>query len=152
MLPFLSLDSASFVPGVYQLPLSLEGVSAAALATAVSASETGWHITILDGTDLHDKATLLTAVGEAFAFPAYFGHNWDALEEMLADLSWLPAAGYVILLEGFEQLAHSDPANWHTLLSIWQETTAVWANDRPMLVFVRGEAGADLPLFTLATN
>jgi len=43
---------------------------------------------ILDGRLLGDKASLLAALGQALNFPGYYGGNWDALDECLADLSW----------------------------------------------------------------
>jgi hypothetical protein len=48
---------------------------------------------------VRDKAALLATVARALQFPAWFGANWDALEDCLTDLSWLEAAGYVLLLE-----------------------------------------------------
>jgi RNAse (barnase) inhibitor barstar len=38
---------------------------------------------------LATKAELLDFLAKAFPLPAYFGHNWDALEECLLDLDWL---------------------------------------------------------------
>lgn len=35
------------------------------------------------------KEKLLNILSEKLRFPRYFGHNWDALEECLGDLSWL---------------------------------------------------------------
>lgn len=35
-----------------------------------------------------DKASLLTALGAALNFPAYFGHNWDAAWDCLVSLDW----------------------------------------------------------------
>lgn len=43
---------------------------------------------VLDGRLLGDKSSLLAAVGHALRFPDYYGGNWDALDECLADLSW----------------------------------------------------------------
>jgi len=46
------------------------------------------RVPVLDGRVLRDKVALLAAVGAALDFPPYYGHNWDALEECLNDLSW----------------------------------------------------------------
>lgn len=35
------------------------------------------------------KPALLAALAKALRFPDCFGHNWDALDECLRDLSWL---------------------------------------------------------------
>ena len=46
-----------------------------------------------------DRASTLASFAHALAFPPYFGHTWDALADCLADLSWLPAAGYLLVLD-----------------------------------------------------
>ena len=46
-----------------------------------------------------DKAALLHNMASALGFPDWFGHNWDALEDCLTDLSWRDAPGYVLLIE-----------------------------------------------------
>jgi hypothetical protein len=38
-----------------------------------------------------DKAGLLARTADALEFPAWFGHNWDALADCLTDLAWRPA-------------------------------------------------------------
>lgn len=43
------------------------------------------------------KSGLLQVLAAGLSFPAYFGHNWDALEECLSDLAWLPAGQTVVL-------------------------------------------------------
>ncbi|HYN12993.1 MAG TPA: barstar family protein [Burkholderiales bacterium] len=46
-----------------------------------------------------EKIDLLENIAKALAFPDWFGHNWDALEDCLTDLSWNEAAGYVLIFE-----------------------------------------------------
>ena len=45
------------------------------------------------------KDELLKSIAQALDFPAWFGHNWDALEDCLSDLSWRAAPGYILLVE-----------------------------------------------------
>jgi len=62
---------------------------APAAAIAARARERGWLPLVLDGAAVRGKADFLAASAAALAFPAYFGHNWDALAECLTDLAWL---------------------------------------------------------------
>jgi hypothetical protein len=48
------------------------------------------------------KETLLRNIAAALQFPDWFGHNWDALEDCLADLSWRDATGFVLLFSDAE--------------------------------------------------
>ena len=50
---------------------------------------------------LRSKQKLFTVLADKLRFPAYFGWNWDALEECLRDLSWLPPEmGIAIVHDG----------------------------------------------------
>lgn len=44
------------------------------------------------------KEKLLSVLAAKLRFPSYFGHNWDALEECLRDLSWLGQQPRVVIL------------------------------------------------------
>jgi hypothetical protein len=46
-----------------------------------------------------DKVQLLKNLAVALGFPDWFGHNWDALEDCLTDLSWREATAHVLLIE-----------------------------------------------------
>ncbi len=43
------------------------------------------------------ESTLVDSIAISLRFPDYFGQNWDAVDECLCDLSWLPT-GKVALL------------------------------------------------------
>lgn len=46
-----------------------------------------------------EKPVLMQNIAAALEFPRWFGANWDALEDCLSDLSWLPAKGHVLVIE-----------------------------------------------------
>jgi hypothetical protein len=42
------------------------------------------------------KKTLFAVFATSLIFPDYFGENWDAFEECVRDLSWLPAGRVIV--------------------------------------------------------
>lgn len=46
------------------------------------------------------KAAMLADTAKALGFPAWFGGNWDALEDCLTDLSWRSAGPRVFVFSG----------------------------------------------------
>jgi hypothetical protein len=83
------------------------------------------------------KATLLGRIAGALAFPDWFGGNWDALEDCLGDLSWSPAAGHVLLIDGAASLGSDERG---VLIDILASAASSWAErGRPFFaVFVDG--------------
>jgi hypothetical protein len=73
---------------------------------------------------IRSKDALLDALYIALRFPDYFGGNWDALNECIRDLSWLPD-GDVILRHGDLPMLE-DRASLSTYLSILNEATEKW--------------------------
>lgn len=59
---------------------------------------------ILRGTRMCSEQDLFDEISAAWQFPYYFGNNWNALDECLADLEWLPADAYVFALSDFNLL------------------------------------------------
>jgi len=74
-----------------------------------------------------DKAELLRRFAEAFRFPDWFGHNWDALADCLMDLSWLPAEAYRLVLSNPSALRSAEPDVLATALDILDDTARYWA-------------------------
>ena len=86
------------------------------------------------------KDALMERLARAFKFPAWFGRNWDALEDSLADLSWSDAHGHVLLVEG----ANASEERV-ILIDILRSVAAFWAErKRPFFAVFIG-AAPDLP-------
>jgi len=62
------------------------------------------------------KEGLLKKIAAELAFPSWFGANWDALEDCLADLSWRTpqdkahgkTQGHLLVIDGFEGVPNDD--------------------------------------------
>ena len=61
-------------------------------------------------------------------FPDYFGHNWDALEECLTDLEWLPAKGYIVLITDAAHVLSHDESEYETFLEILRDAGEAWGS------------------------
>ena len=83
-------------------------------------------IAVLDGTEASTRAGVFQELARALHFPDYFGHNWDAVYDCLTDLTWLPAAGNVLLLDGFDRFATDQPDQWDIGLKVLREACAFW--------------------------
>jgi hypothetical protein len=79
----------------------------------------GLRVVSVQATALLTHDALLTALGEAFAFPGYYGHNYNALDECLRDLSWLPASGHVLRVEQAAALWREAPEVGGALVRTW---------------------------------
>ncbi|GLY78226.1 barstar family protein [Actinoallomurus iriomotensis] len=106
------------------------------------AERAGWRVFWLDGAGVRDKRTLLTRCAEEFALPSYFGHNWDALQDSLRDLSWTPAnCGYLVVYDHWGELADADPAAHRTLVDVFETAVAHWRDTAtPMAVLLLSPA------------
>ena len=73
---------------------------------------------------IQSKAALLDALSDALCFPDYFGGNWDALDECIRDLSWLP--GGDVMLSHEDLPLSQDFASLSTYLSILKDAVEKW--------------------------
>jgi hypothetical protein len=55
-----------------------------------AAFQDGTSLVVRVPAGVRSKQKLLGILVDRLRFPGYFGRNWDALEECLGDLSWLP--------------------------------------------------------------
>ena len=130
-------------PGLYRLD---EHYDAQEILAEVAAA--GWRGFHLDGRRVTDKASFLAEIARAMDFPDYFGHNWDALDELLRDLSWAPAKGYLLLYDHVIQFARHRPKEWQMARQILEDAMAHWRGEGvPFVVILRGaeRAAPDVP-------
>ncbi|MEI8014646.1 MAG: barstar family protein [Nitrospira sp.] len=89
---------------------------------------TGLTLKVIKGRHCKTPANLFEEFARALKFPDYFGHNWDALEECLTDLEWLPAKGYILLVTDAAHVLPSDDADYETFLEILRDAGEAWGS------------------------
>jgi hypothetical protein len=84
----------------------------------------------------------IESIARALQFPAWFGGNWDALEDCLGDLSWRKSASTVLAMKNFER---NDELG--ILIDILTSTAQFWAEQGGsfVAVFVDPKRELDLP-------
>jgi len=96
-------------------------------------------VAVLDGNEAATRTGFFEEIDRALRFPDYFGRNWDAVYDCLTDLSWLPAVGYVLVVDGFDHLAMNEPGQWDIGLKVLREACAFWGPlPRPMYALLCG--------------
>ena len=93
-----------------------------AIEDALRGSEIGLGRIALQ--DVTHKVALLRRIAAGLEFPAWFGENWDALEDCLTDLSWRAGDGHVLLVEGFQSLPADDLG---VLIDVMSAAAEFWA-------------------------
>ena len=84
-----------------------------------------------------DKATLFAELDRALALPDHFGHNWDALADVLEDRDWLGKRGRAIVLAHAPGWRKDHPTEWETLEEILTEAVEFWKERNvPFWVFI----------------
>jgi len=110
---------------------------------AHAAEHAGFRAFLLDGRAATDRESFLSLCEGAFALPA---RTWEALADCLADLSWAPARGYVVVYDGWGMLARCDPDAWAAAYRVLASAAGRWAAvGTPFTVLFRGP-GPELDL------
>jgi hypothetical protein len=112
--------------------------TSAAATVVAAAREGGVDIARIDG-----ARDVIRRIAEALDFPAWFGGNWDALEDCLGDLSWRKGAGGHVVL--FAAYPRGDELG--VLLDVLRSSAQYWAErGRPFFaVFVDPRRELALP-------
>lgn len=104
----------------------------------------GYQFIDLDCRPAQDKTALMAQAAAAFALPAHFGHNWDALADCLMDLSWLPGMRWVVLVRGLERLHALSPDNYLVMMDILAQTSEYWSDqEQPFIALLTADCGPE---------
>lgn len=138
-----SLFSGQSKSGLYRLRGSAQDETLNRLA-----KEHGWRVRRLNGDKIHSKAAFIRAVSDALNFPDYSAANWDAFEESLRDLSWLPEQPIALVYDQPNVWARADGATWAIARDILGDAArAGRSGARPLTILFRraGRALPDIP-------
>jgi len=92
-------------------------------------------VTRMDLGGASSRQAVLDIFARTLAFPAWFGGNWDALEDCLSDLSWRTGEGWVILIEGAGGIPEDDIG---VLRDILESCAQSWAGRMPFFAVMVG--------------
>jgi|WetSurMetagenome_2_1015567.scaffolds.fasta_scaffold313830_2 hypothetical protein len=100
---------------------------------------------IVRGQRCQTKTALLNEWAAALQFPSYFGANWDAFEDCLNDLEWLPGTAHVVVISNTLSALAKNNADWKTFVDILQSAAEEWRSRKGMLrcVFHVGGGGEE---------
>lgn len=119
----LALGSVLADPSLACTGFIARGERARYLAAAVAL---GFAVAEIDFGGCTGKDDALARFARALHFPDWFGGNWDALQDSLSDLSWLPAEGYLLLLEDVAQWREADSEGFDVALEILEQASNAW--------------------------
>lgn len=119
-------------PGAYRWDTEvLAGTAAAAVRRR------GWRPFVV-GVG-HDEATLLHACAGVVDLDPTDVPTWSRLADALADLSWVPAPGYVVLWPGAAGVASADDRAFDRACSLLSDSARWWAERHtPFSVLLMG--------------
>ena len=84
---------------------------------------------VIRGAKMATRAGLFDEFGAVLQLRPYFGENFDALEECINDLDWLPAPAYLFIVTDAEQMLVSAPdRDLQVLLQILAQAAEEWSN------------------------
>lgn len=95
----------------------------------------------LDVVTVDAKESVFDGMARALAFPDWFGRNWDALEDVLGDLSWRKGDGHVLIFRTFP--AGEDLG---ILVDVLRTTAEYWAGRGKPFFAVFLDVGKSLTL------
>lgn len=128
-----SLFSGEKSPGLYRF-----GFWAKPESILGEVESHGWQGFHVNGKQITDKASFIQQFADELSFPDYRGSNWDAFEDCITDMAWLPASGYVVLYDHARCFPFGNREDWQMAKTILVDVTNYWeSKNKPMYILLR---------------
>lgn len=85
------------------------------------------NVVILDGSKMRDSQSLFREFADKLQFPDYFGFNWDAFDECIADLDWLGYDNYVVVVNSAFLILNGEKDRRSSFFNIINDVGSEWA-------------------------
>jgi hypothetical protein len=95
-------------------------------------------VRVIRGWKCLDYVSLHNEVAAALQFPGYYGENWDAMDECIIDLRWMPADWHLIYVSSIEDVLPEDETDFGIFLRILSDAGKSWADPK-----IRGLANSE---------
>jgi hypothetical protein len=116
--------------GIYRLNCSMAELKSAA-------TEAGAALFEADLAGVNECDAFLAAIARAIDAPDWFGHNWDALADVLGDLSWQSAPIYILLFQNGNATLNLPGEEYGIASEILSGTVDYWkSRNTPFWVFL----------------
>ncbi|MEU0142028.1 barstar family protein [Streptomyces albidoflavus] len=118
----------------FRTPMRLDRLRAEELVEA--ANLRGLGVFRLDGARMTNQAKLFREFKIKLQFPQYFGENWNALDECLADLDWLDWGGYLLVIESGDSILCDEEMGVREMLGeLLENLSGEWSDSDPPVIF-----------------
>jgi hypothetical protein len=96
-------------------------------------------VRMVRGKNMGSVSALFSEFAAALQFPCYFGKNWNAFDECVADLEWLPGDGYVVLIVDGSNVLDAASEDREVFFRIMASVAREWSGVRglPFQTFVQ---------------
>lgn len=100
--------------------------SALGFAGEQTSSAAGTIVRMVRGARCATPQAVFQEWAAALQFPYYFGENWDAFDECLVDLDWLPGRCYVLVVTEVDMVLARDPSDFKTFVEVLKSAHEQW--------------------------
>lgn len=95
-------------------------------AREIAEHNLGLVVRLLSGKNMRTKEGIFMEFAAVLDFPSYFGRNWDAFDECLSDLEWLPSSGYILFISDASEILADELKDVPILLGVLEGAGRSW--------------------------